>query len=105
MNTCDTSHTHLSVRITRIFVYLQYLQNKSKRPETKSRVGTEVVEENVFAPDTGQSLAEETVDRPEELQGAASSSSATSSSNNYNLVTSLLNLTKSPVSYSQRTLM
>lgn len=73
-----------------------FLENKSKRPETKSRVGTEVVEENVFAPDTGQSLAEETVDRPEELQGAASSSSATSSSNNYNLVTSLLNLTKSP---------
>ncbi|KAL6101372.1 fhip2a [Pungitius sinensis] len=74
-----------------------FLENKSKRPETKSRGGTEVVEENVLAPDTGQSLAEETADPPEALQAASSSSSSsTNSSNNYNLVTSLLNLTKSP---------
>ncbi|XP_037321032.2 protein FAM160B1 isoform X1 [Pungitius pungitius] len=81
-----------------------FLENKSKRPETKSRGGTEVVEENVLAPDTGQSLAEETADHPEELQAAAassssancSSSSSSSNNNNYNLVTSLLNLTKSP---------
>nr|XP_033469087.1 protein FAM160B1 isoform X1 [Epinephelus lanceolatus] len=78
-----------------------FLENKSKRPETKSSGETEAVKENVSAPDTGQSPAEEQADHPEEPQAAAaaSTSSPTSNnnnSNNYNLVTSLLNLTKSP---------
>lgn len=81
--------------------YLRYyLQNKLKRPEIKS---PEVVKENVLAPDTGQSLAEEQADRLEEPQAAAAASTSSpttnnNNSNNYNLVTSLLNLTKSPVS-------
>lgn len=59
--------------------------------------------ENVLAPDTGQSLAEEQADCPEEPQAAATASTSSpttnnNNSNNYNLVTSLLNLTKSPVS-------
>uniref|UniRef100_A0A8C9ZEG2 FHF complex subunit HOOK interacting protein 2 n=1 Tax=Sander lucioperca TaxID=283035 RepID=A0A8C9ZEG2_SANLU len=62
---------------------------------------TEVVKENVLAPDTGQSRAEEQAERPEEPQAAAAASTSSPSSNhnngnNYNLVTSLLNLTKSP---------
>lgn len=79
------------------------MQNKSKRPDTKTPGGTEVVKENVLAPDTGQSRAEEQAERPEEPQAAAAASTSSPSSNhnngnNYNLVTSLLNLTKSPVS-------
>ncbi|XP_037637505.1 protein FAM160B1 isoform X2 [Sebastes umbrosus] len=78
-----------------------FLENKTKRPETKRPGGTEVVKENVLAPDTGQSLAEEQADRPEELQAAAAASTSSptsnnSNGNNYNLVSSLLNLTKSP---------
>uniref|UniRef100_A0A8C9ZM95 FHF complex subunit HOOK interacting protein 2 n=1 Tax=Sander lucioperca TaxID=283035 RepID=A0A8C9ZM95_SANLU len=63
-----------------------FLENKSKRPDTKTPGGTEVVKENVLAPDTGQSRAEEQADP----------SSNHNNGNNYNLVTSLLNLTKSP---------
>lgn len=56
-----------------------------------------------MAPDTGQSPAEEQGDRPEEPQAAATASTSSPTANNnnssnYNLVTSLLNLTKSPVS-------
>lgn len=56
--------------------------------------------EQVKAPDTGQSGAESQAGSPEEPQNAAASTSSPASSNssNYNLVTSLLNLTKSPVS-------
>uniref|UniRef100_A0A8D3AHZ0 FHF complex subunit HOOK-interacting protein C-terminal domain-containing protein n=1 Tax=Scophthalmus maximus TaxID=52904 RepID=A0A8D3AHZ0_SCOMX len=67
-----------------------FLENKSKRPETKSPERTE----RVKAPDTGQSPAEEQAGCPKEPQAtaAASTSSPTSNnnnSNNYNLVTSL----------------
>ncbi|KAF7219645.1 family with sequence similarity 160 member B1 [Nothobranchius furzeri] len=67
-----------------------FLENKSKRAETKGPAATE---ESVVAPDTGQSPADEPV-----AAAAASSSSPTRNhnNNNYNLVTSLLNLTKSP---------
>lgn len=56
-----------------------------------------------MAPDTGQSPAEEQGDHPEEPQAAATASTSSPTANNnnssnYNLVTSLLNLTKSPVS-------
>lgn len=79
------------------------MQNKAKKPETKSPAGKEVVKENVFAPDTGQSPAEGQANRPEEPQAAAAASNSSPTtnnnhSNNYNLVSSLLNLTKSPVS-------
>lgn len=77
----------------------------------KSPERAEGVKENVLAPDTGQSPAEEQADRPEEPQAAAAAAAASSStsspsnnnnsSSNYNLVTSLLNLTKSPVSNPQ----
>ena len=64
------------------------------------------MKENVLAPDTGQSPAEEQAARPEEPQAAAAASGSSPTSNNnnssnYNLVTSLLNLTKSPVSYAR----
>ncbi|XP_075933434.1 FHF complex subunit HOOK interacting protein 2A isoform X4 [Anarhichas minor] len=74
-----------------------FLENKLKRPEIKRPGGTEVVKENVLAPDTGQSLTK--ADCPEEPPAAAAasfSSQTSNNSNNYNLVTSLLNLTKSP---------
>ncbi|XP_059215667.1 protein FAM160B1 [Centropristis striata] len=80
-----------------------FLENKLKKPETRSPAGTEVVKENVLAPDTGQALTEEQADHQEEPQAAAAAAAATSSpssnnnnGNNYNLVSSLLNLTKSP---------
>ncbi|KAM9727589.1 FHF complex subunit HOOK interacting protein 2A [Menidia menidia] len=78
-----------------------FLENKSKRQETKSPVVREGVKESVLAPDTGQSQAEEQAGHREEpLAAAAASTSSPASnnnnSNNYNLVTSLLNLTKSP---------
>lgn len=54
--------------------------------------GTDGGKESALAPDTGQSPADE---HAEEAQAAAAGPA--SSTNNYNLVTSLLNLTKSPV--------
>ncbi|XP_071061670.1 FHF complex subunit HOOK interacting protein 2A isoform X2 [Pseudochaenichthys georgianus] len=74
-----------------------FLENKSKRPEAKRP--TEAGKDNVLDPDTGQSAAMGRADRPEEVAAAASTSSPTNNNNNgnnYNLVTSLLNLTKSP---------
>ncbi|XP_068597117.1 FHF complex subunit HOOK interacting protein 2A [Brachionichthys hirsutus] len=66
-----------------------FLENKSKRAEAKHPGGTEGVKDGVLAPDTGQS--------PEGPQAAAvASSSSPSTNDNYNLVSSLLNLTKSP---------
>lgn len=90
-----------------MFRYLSYfvVQNKSKRPETKSPERADRVKENVLAPDTGQSLVQEPTLCQEEPQAAAAasiSSPTNNNSNNYNLVTSLLNLTKSPVSNSTR---
>uniref|UniRef100_A0A3P9JSD9 Family with sequence similarity 160 member B1 n=1 Tax=Oryzias latipes TaxID=8090 RepID=A0A3P9JSD9_ORYLA len=72
-----------------------FLENKSKRLENQSLVGTDGGKESALAPDTGQSPADE---HAEEAQAAAAGStcSPASSTNNYNLVTSLLNLTKSP---------
>lgn len=86
-------------KFRRTFNLLCYLQNKSKRPEAKRP--TEAGKDNVLDPDTGQSAAMGRADHPEEVAAAASTSSPTNNNNNgnnYNLVTSLLNLTKSPVS-------
>ncbi|XP_008320530.1 FHF complex subunit HOOK interacting protein 2A [Cynoglossus semilaevis] len=71
-----------------------FLENKSRKSDTKSPERAEQVK----APDTGQSGAESQAGSPEEPQNAAASTSSPASSNssNYNLVTSLLNLTKSP---------
>ncbi|XP_058507471.1 protein FAM160B1 isoform X2 [Solea solea] len=79
-----------------------FLENKTRRPETKSPERAEQVK----APDTGQPLGEAQPGCPEEPQvaaAAAAAATATSSptnnnnnGSNYNLVTSLLNLTKSP---------
>ncbi|XP_020565443.1 protein FAM160B1 [Oryzias latipes] len=68
-----------------------FLENKSKRLENQSLAGTDGGKESALAPDTGQSPADE---HAEEAQAAAAGPA--SSTNNYNLVTSLLNLTKSP---------
>lgn len=71
--------------------------------------GADVLIDGAMAPDTGQSPAEEQAKHLEEPQAAAaaSASSPTTTNNangsNYNLVTSLLNLTKSPVSNSTPT--
>ncbi|XP_026211182.1 protein FAM160B1 [Anabas testudineus] len=79
-----------------------FLENKSKRPETKSPERGDGVKGNALAPDTGQSPVEEQSERQEEPQAAAAASipsptnNNNNSNNNYNLVTSLLNLTKSP---------
>ena len=80
---------------------LCYLQNKTKRPETRGPEGAAGVTENLSSPDTGQPQAEASATPDEPLAGASCSpagSNNNNSSNNYNLVTSLLNLTKSPVS-------
>lgn len=89
-----------------------FWQNKSKRGETVKTSGADVVKDGAVAPDTGQSPAAERAKHPEEPQAAAAASAASASSpstnnntngSNYNLVTSLLNLTKSPVSNSTPT--
>uniref|UniRef100_A0A668AW14 FHF complex subunit HOOK interacting protein 2 n=1 Tax=Myripristis murdjan TaxID=586833 RepID=A0A668AW14_9TELE len=69
--------------------------------EAKTPGEAEGVKENLSAPDTGQPQAEEQADPPEEPQVAAAGASAGPTTNNnnnsnYNLVTSLLSLTKSP---------
>ncbi|KAG7511644.1 hypothetical protein JOB18_006251 [Solea senegalensis] len=75
-----------------------FLENKTRRPETKSPERAEQVK----APDTGQPLGDAQPGCPEESQvaaAAAATSSPTNNNNNgsnYDLVTSLLNLTKSP---------
>lgn len=75
---------------------LKRLQNKSKRPENYSLAGTDGGKESALAPDTGQSPADEHAEEPQ-TAAAGSTCSPASNTNNYNLVTSLLNLTKSPV--------
>ncbi|CAJ1067854.1 protein FAM160B1 [Xyrichtys novacula] len=74
-----------------------FLENKSKRPESKSPGGAELLKENVLTPDTGQPPSEE---QTEELLATAAAAAASptnnNNNNNYNLVSSLLNLTKSP---------
>lgn len=78
------------------YLYL-ILQNKSKRPDTRPLVGAQGGQDKALVSDTGQA---QTPDKPEEPQAAAAASSPTTNNNNcsnYNLVTSLLNLTKSPV--------
>lgn len=100
---CITLKSFVST-LLRWFPYLwRDLQNKSKRPETKSAGGAEGVKENVLTPDTGQSPAADCPEEPRAAAAAAASSSSPTGNNNnnnsnYNLVTSLLNLTKSPVS-------
>ncbi|XP_075875135.1 FHF complex subunit HOOK interacting protein 2A isoform X1 [Nelusetta ayraudi] len=80
-----------------------FLENKSKRAEAVKTRGADAARDGAVAPDTGQSPAEEQAKHQEEPQAAAgASASACSPTNNnnngsnYNLVTSLLNLTKSP---------
>ncbi|XP_053730627.1 protein FAM160B1 [Synchiropus splendidus] len=72
-----------------------FLENKSKKPETSRPARAE---DNVLTPDTGQSAAASQTERPEEraASAAASPTSPTNNNSNYSLVTSLLNLTKSP---------
>ncbi|XP_061914589.1 protein FAM160B1 [Entelurus aequoreus] len=69
-----------------------FLENNSRRNETKNPGSADEVKENALAPDTGQANAA----CSEGTQAASSSSSPTNNNNNYNLVSSLLNLTKSP---------
>ncbi|XP_056147932.1 protein FAM160B1 isoform X1 [Lampris incognitus] len=77
-----------------------FLENKTKRPDTKCPGGAEGVKENLSAPDTGQPQVEEQAEPPKWSHPEASSvkfrPASNNNSNNYNLVTSLLNLTKSP---------
>ncbi|KAL0964179.1 hypothetical protein UPYG_G00320300 [Umbra pygmaea] len=69
-----------------------FLENKL-RPDPKS-ANAEGVQEDFASPDTGQPLSEgPAAQQPEELKAAAAQSNHI---NNYNIVTSLLNLTKSP---------
>ncbi|XP_063047738.1 protein FAM160B1 [Engraulis encrasicolus] len=76
-----------------------FLENKVKRAETKEAVA-EGVKDDPSAPDTGQNaLGATSPSSPEELAATAGSSAAPNNNNsnsNYNLVSSLLNLTKSP---------
>uniref|UniRef100_A0A4W5LVF2 FHF complex subunit HOOK interacting protein 2 n=1 Tax=Hucho hucho TaxID=62062 RepID=A0A4W5LVF2_9TELE len=72
-----------------------FLENKVKRPDPKSP-GVEGVREDLASPDTGQAQAEaQAAESPEEPKSAAAQSN-NNNVNNYNIVTSLLNLTKSP---------
>ncbi|XP_030626832.1 FHF complex subunit HOOK interacting protein 2A [Chanos chanos] len=75
-----------------------FLENKGKRVDAK---GSEGAKEDPSAPDTGQNqnagpegAASPTADNEEDSSGAASNT--TKSNSNYSLVSSLLNLTKSP---------
>lgn len=76
-----------------------FLQNKTKKPEVKHPGGSLVETDNALTPDTGQSPTKEQTDPQEEAAATSICSPTTNNnSNNYNLVSSLLNLTKSPVS-------
>ncbi|XP_029555092.1 protein FAM160B1 [Salmo trutta] len=69
-----------------------FLENKVKRPDPKSP-SAKGVREDLASPDTGQPQAEgKAAEPPDEPKAAADQSNI----NNYNIVTSLLNLTKSP---------
>ncbi|KAM6956478.1 FHF complex subunit HOOK interacting protein 2A [Aplochiton taeniatus] len=81
-----------------------FLENKAKRPELKSP-GAEAVREELSSPDTGQPSGERLAPGSETTEGAQAAAPGASfrppnnnnnSSSNYNLVMSLLNLTKSP---------
>lgn len=74
------------------------LQNKTKKPEPKIPGGSQMLKDNTLTLDTGQSLTKEQIDPQEEPVAASTFSPTTNNSNNYNLVSSLLNLTRSPVS-------
>lgn len=95
----------LACRVPYLKKHLRFRQNKSKRAEAVKTRGADAERDGAVAPDTGQSPAEEQAKHQEEPQAAAAASasacSPTNNNNNgsnYNLVTSLLNLTKSPVS-------
>lgn len=79
------------------------MQNKTKKAERKDPGGSQVVKDNALTPDTGQSPPNEPTDPQDEPQAAAASACSPTTNNNtsnsYSLVTSLLNLTKSPVSH------
>lgn len=78
-----------------------FLQNKTKKPEPKDPGGSQMLKDNTLTLDTGQSLTKEQIDPQDEPAAAAAASTfspTTNNSNNYNLVSSLLNLTRSPVS-------
>lgn len=87
------------------------LQNKNKKLESAKDGGGEVVIKDPSSPDTGQNQNQNLRSAQENAACKATSPSAESSpssghatlanSDNYNLVGSLLNLTKSPVSATQ----
>lgn len=85
--------------------HLLFLQNKTKKPEPKDPGGSQMLKDNALTLDTGQSPTKEQIDPQEEPAAAAAAAAASTCSpttnnnrNSYNLVSSLLNLTKSPVS-------
>ncbi len=93
-----------------------FLQNKNKKLDAAKDGGADLVKEYPSSPDTGQhqnqnpslvtsALKEEAAARQATSPGEASPSSVHTTlpnNDNYNLVSSLLNLTKSPVSAKTR---
>lgn len=81
---------------------MMFVQNKTKKPKPKDPGGSQMLKDNTLTLDTGQSLTKEPIDPQEEPAAAAAASTFSPTtnynSNNYNLVSSLLNLTRSPVS-------
>lgn len=78
---------------------MMFLQNKTKKPEPKDPGGSQMLKDNILTLDTGQSLTKEQIVPQEEPAAAFTFSPTTNNnSNNYNLISSLLNLTRSPVS-------
>lgn len=79
-----------------------FFQNKTKKPEPKDPGGSQMLKDNTLTLDTGQSPPKDQIEPQEEPAAAAAASTFSpatkNNSNNYNLVSSLLNLTRSPVS-------
>ncbi|CAL8258312.1 unnamed protein product [Lota lota] len=83
-----------------------FLENKARRPEVQSLGGLEGARGGLASPDTGQPHGEQPPAPAEEPRAAAATASGSPSDrhtsnnnhsgNHYNLVTSLLNLTRSP---------
>lgn len=78
--------------------FLFRVQNKGKRVDDKV-AGADGQKEDPSSPDTGQQQSDGVAcDNGSPAHGAAAALHTNNSSNSYNLVSSLLNLTKSPVS-------
>lgn len=90
------------------------LQNKNKKLEAARDGGGDVVRKDPSSPDTGQNQnqnpspvrsaqenAASNATSPSAESSPSSAHSTLANSDNYNLVSSLLNLTKSPVSETQ----